>query len=109
RTGIPKRFHAPSRDRPSRPFFINNDAKYFDTVHLSQMFKHRLTIGHLRHSFGRNKAHRVNMPETSIYQSTEIFSLPNRRNLAGQALPCVAWTFDELDGFHLNGCYCSIT
>ena len=71
----------------------------------AELFEHLFAVRHLRHGFRRDEAHRVDVPEPGRDEAAQVFHFPPGRNFSRQTLPGVARTFDELDGFHRDGCY----
>src|SRR6266403_6091753 len=97
---IATRAHPSCRDRALRALFINDNAYDLNLLERAELLEHLFAVGHLWHRFRRYETHCVDVPEARRDQPAQIFNLPLSRNLTLQSLPRVAWTFDDLDGFH---------
>src|SRR6266403_3764059 len=97
---IATRAHPSCRDGALRALFINDNTYDLNVLERSELLEHLFAVGHLRHRFRRYETHRVDVLEARRNQLAQIFDLPLSRNLTLQSLPRIAWTFDDLDGFH---------
>ena len=75
-------------------FFVDHDADDLDVVGRINLLQHFFRVGHLRHGLGRDERHGVNALEPGADQRAQVGSLDLGRDLAREALPGVAGTFD---------------
>src|SRR5439155_10601675 len=80
-------------------FFVHNDTDNLNFLRCAKLLEDPFTVRHLWHGFRRDEANRINMSETRHDQLAQVLYLPFSRDTTRKPLPCVARTFDKLDGF----------
>src|SRR5262249_12112803 len=74
-----------------------------DVVRHVDLFQHLFAVGHLRYRFGRHKADRIDMFEPRVDQGAQIAGFQLGGNLPAEALPRVAWAFNQCNGVGNHG------
>ena len=84
-------------------FFVHHDPDDLDVVRQVDLFQHFFAVGHLRNRLGRNKADRIDVFEPRVNQGAQVTGFQFGGNLPAEALPRVAWAFDQCDGVANHG------
>ena len=84
-------------------FFVHYDRDDFDVVRQVDLFKDLFAIGHLRNGLGGNEANRIDVFEPRVNQGAQVTGFKFGGNLPAEALPRVAWTFNQCDAVANHG------
>src|SRR5262249_42732169 len=85
-------------DGALRALGVHDDGDDFDLLWRIEFFEDVFGVSHLRDRVRGNQRDGVNVPEASADECFQVIHFDVRWDLAFEALPSIAWAFDELDG-----------